>query len=306
MSTRISTLHAERQGIDGILDQQAKLSKTQQQIASGKRIVTPSDDPADATRVLDLKKTQARTEQFQDNIVLAENRLTREDTALTGVMDVLQRVRELAIQGLNDTQGSANRISIAGEIRQRLDELMGLANSQDASGEYIFSGFQTRTKPFDGDPFAATGATFSYAGDDGQRDSQISATRTIPTNDPGNDVFMGVSDDAGNPSDVFTQIYGFVVNMETNNPNASVLDQIDQAMENVLSTQAKVGSRLNVIDSQKGINENHILDIKAAVSDLEDLDYAEAISRMNLQMTSLQAAQQAYTKVQGLSLFNFI
>ena len=305
---RISTLNIERAGISSILDQQSKLSYTQEQVASGKRIVNPSDDPADATRILDLKKSQARTEQYQDNIVLAENRLSREDTALSNVVDVLQRVRELAIQGLNDTQGSSNRASIAGEIRQRLDELLGLANAQDASGEYLFSGYQTQTKPFDGNPFLATGASFSYVGDEGQRESQISATRQLATNDPGSEIFMGIPDDnvPPNPSDVFTLIYDFAVNMEADNPNATVINHIDDAMENVLATQSKVGSRLNVIDSQKMTNEDHLLTTKAAISDLEDLDYAEAISRMNLQLTGLQAAQQAYSKVQGLSLFNFI
>ena len=303
---RISTLNIERSGIDSILGQQAKLSNTQQQVASGKRIVNPSDDPADATRILDLKKTQARTEQYQDNIILAENRLTREDTALSGVVDVLQRVRELAIQGLNGTQGSANRVSLAGEIRSRLDELMGLANSQDAGGEYLFAGYQTHTKPFEGDPFLATGASFSYQGDEGQRESQISSTRRISTNDPGSEIFMGVPDDAGGQSDIFALVYDFAVNMEADNPNPTVLNHIDAAMENVLATQAKVGSRLNVVDSQKMMNEDHLLTTQSAISDLEDLDYAEAISRMNLQLTGLQAAQQAYTKVQGLSLFNFI
>ena len=303
---RISTLNVERAGIDSILNQQAKLSNTQQQVASGKRIVNPSDDPADATRILDLKKTQARTEQYQDNITLAENRLSREESALDSVVDVLQRVRELAIQGLNGTQGSSNRTSLAGEIRSRLDELLGIANSQDASGEYLFSGFQTHTKPFDGDPFLANGATFRYNGDEGQRASQISSTRQIDTNDPGSEIFMGVDDDNGTPSDIFSLVYDFAVNMEADNPNPTVLNHIDAAMENVLTTQAKVGSRLNVVDSQKMTNEDHILTTKSAISDLEDLDYAEAISRMNLQLTGLQAAQQAYTKVQGLSLFNFI
>ena len=303
---RISTLNIERAGIDSILNQQATLSNTQQQVASGKRIVTPSDDPADATRILDLKKTQARTEQFQDNITLAENRLEREEVALTGAIDVLQRIRELAIQGLNGTQGSANRISMAGEIRSRLDELMGLANSQDAGGEYLFSGYQTRTKPFVGDPNLANGATFSYVGDQGQRESQISSTRQIATNDPGSEIFMGVADDNGAASDIFTLVYDFAINMESNNPNPTVINHIDASMEKVLATQAKVGTRLNVVESQKTINEDHILTTKGAISDLEDLDYAEAISRMNLQLTGLQAAQQAYTKVQGLSLFNFI
>ncbi|GAB6042527.1 flagellar hook-associated protein FlgL [Endothiovibrio diazotrophicus] len=303
---RISTLNVERAGINSILDQQSKLSYTQQQVSSGKRIVTPSDDPADATRVLDLKKTQARTEQYQDNITLAENRLSREDATLTGITDALQRIRELAIQGLNDTQGSTNRVSIASEIRSRLDELLGLANSQDGNGEYLFAGYQTGTKPFNGDPFLATGATFTYVGDEGQRQSQISATRQLATNDPGSDVFMGVPDDTGAASDIFTLIYDFSVNMEANNPNATVLNHIDSALDNVTTTQAKVGSRLNVIDSQKSINEDHILTTKAAISDLEDLDYAEAVSRMNLQLTGLQAAQQAYSKVQGLSLFNYL
>jgi flagellar hook-associated protein 3 FlgL len=303
---RVSTIHLENKGISGVMDAQARLSKTQLQLATGKRIVNPSDDPADATRVLDLQKSQERTAQYQDNIILAENRLTREDSALTAMVDSLQRTRELAVQALNGTMGPDNRDSLAGEIRQRLDELLGLANTKDASGEYIFGGFQVRNPPFDGDPFAATGATFSYNGDDGQRHSQISASRTLPIGDPGNELLMGISDGNGGRSDILNEIYRFATNLESNTPNRDVLDRIDESLDSITSVQAKVGSRLNVIDSQKLINEDHILNLKSAISDLQDLDYAEAISSMNLQLTGLQAAQQAYTKVKGLSLFNFL
>jgi len=302
---RISTLQVENRGINGILEQQYKLSDTQQQLALGKRIITPADDPADASRVLEMKRVVERIGQYEDNITLADNRLQREEVALQGAISALQRVRELAVQGLNDTYGSANRKSIAIEVRQRLDELLDLANSKDGNGEYLFGGFQSDTQPFTGDPNQATGAVFAYQGDQGQRMSQISATREVAISDPGTDAFS-FTDTNGNPSSIFATVYNLAVDLEADNPQGDSLTNIDKAMEQVLTVEAKVGSRRNVVESQQIIHEEHTVTLKSSISDLEDLDYASAISDMNLQMTGLQAAQQAYSKVQGLSLFNYI
>jgi flagellar hook-associated protein 3 FlgL len=91
-----------------------------------------------------------------------------------------------------------------------------------------------------------------------------------------------------------------------NNAMARAIENLDQAQGNVLEVRADVGVRLSLLDSQRNINESFNLQLQSTLSDVQDLDYAEAISRFNLELTALQAAQQAYVKMQGLSLFNYL
>lgn len=90
-----------------------------------------------------------------------------------------------------------------------------------------------------------------------------------------------------------------------NTMNRTLID-LDRSLDNVVDIRTRVGSRLNAIDSQKDFNDSFKLQLQETLSNLQDLDYAEAVSRLNLQITGLQAAQQSFVKIQGLSLFNFL
>lgn len=125
---RISTSLFQQQSIDGMLRQQAQASKTQQQIVSGERIQTPADDPVAAARLLEVREGSERTVQFQRSADRATARLSREENALAGVNNLLQGVRELAMRANNGAKNDENRAIIAQEVRQRLGELVGLAN----------------------------------------------------------------------------------------------------------------------------------------------------------------------------------
>src|SRR3990172_2686413 len=117
---RISTAQMAQSGLKAILEQQSKLAKTQLQVASGKRIVTPADDPAGAAKILDLNQAAGVTDQFQNNIGAARQRLQLEEGTLTSAGDLLHRVREIALQGNNDTQNKETRTDLAHEVRERL------------------------------------------------------------------------------------------------------------------------------------------------------------------------------------------
>jgi flagellar hook-associated protein 3 FlgL len=147
MVDRLSTLQIYQTGISNILSKQADLARTQQELSSGKRILSPSDDPSGAVRVLDIEEDLRLVDQFQRNASLAEGQLALEDSTLGEVTNVLQRVRELVVQANNATQTPETRSSIAVEVRARLDELVSLANTRDANDEFIFAGFQGRSQP---------------------------------------------------------------------------------------------------------------------------------------------------------------
>ena len=145
---RISTSWAQHTAVNSILDQQSKLQQTQMQLSTGKKLLTPSDDPAAAARSIDLNQGIKQTEQYQSNINAARQRLALEDGVLQNAVDVLHRIKELGVQGLNDTNSPSDRIIIATEMETLNEHLVGLANTRNANGEYLFSGFKSTTQPF--------------------------------------------------------------------------------------------------------------------------------------------------------------
>jgi flagellar hook-associated protein 3 FlgL len=299
---RIGTLQMFRQGVNSILDQQTKLFETQNQLSTGKRINSPSDDPTGAAQLVGLSESAKITAQYQDNILAALTRLELEDSALGAVGDALQRVRELTVAGLNDTNGPQERTAIAAEIRQLADEVMGLANRKDGNSQFMFAGFQVLTVPFS----ETAPGVFTYAGDTGQRQIQVGPARQIADGDSGQAVFMDIPDGSGGFENIFATLETLASDLEANAPNSNSLAQIDRAMDHLLGFRATAGARLNALESQRTINEAFLEQLEQTRSTVEDLDYAEAASRLSQQSVVLQAAQQAFIRVQDLNLFNFI
>ena len=397
---RISTSQMHFSATNALLDQQSKLSRTQLQVATGRRILTPADDPVASATLLDLKQTRELTARFQLNADAARARLALEESTLGAVSDALVRVRELAVQGNNDTLSDTDRRSLAQEVRQIVDQLLGLANTRDNNGDYLFAGHQGNVRPF----AANSSGGFDYYGDDGTRMIAIGPGREVQDADSGTAVFRAIrngngtfatADGAGNTGtgiidagtatpafvpdtytitftqalptdpvtyqvdgaasgnvipagtpyvegaeisfngvvvsitgtpadgdtftvspaanqDLFTTVQNLALALEDTDATARhnainrVLADLDQAEENITNVRTSVGARLNAIDAQVRNNEDQILALDETLSLIGDLDYAEAVSRLNLQLTGLQAAQQAFIRVQNLSLFNFL
>ena len=398
---RISSTEQFQQGIDSILNQQAKLNQTQLQLATGKKVLKPSDDPAVATQLLNLSSLKANNLQYDRNINTALNELELQESVLASSGNVLQRVRELVIQANNATQSPQTREAIADEISNLANELLQLANTKSPSGEYIFAGYNSRTPAF-----AKSGADFVYQGDQGQRLLQVSEDTQLAVRDNGADVFQGMSTGDGrflletpasntgdglvkmsstidaisdnytitfiqaNPGDpllysvsgedvgavatgtfaagetinfngISIEIDGTLENGDSYQINRSVrqdvfqsvqsianallagtetgakssklandlgqsISTMDQALEHLQSRRTIVGNRLQALDTRASENADGLVRLERQTSELNDLDFAEAVSRLNLQTTALQAAQQAYIKIQGLSLFNYL
>jgi len=189
---RVSTIGSFQRGLSMIQQLQSAMDRTQRQVSSGRRILTPSDDPVASSRALGYKEVISRLGQFERNANNAQSRLSFEESALKSVGDVMQRVRELALQANNATQSNESRGLIAVEIGQQLDSLLQLANQQDGNGRYLFSG------NMDGTAAVSKNAnTYSYNGDQGQRLIQIGESRQIPDGDSGYDVFFQVRNGNG-------------------------------------------------------------------------------------------------------------
>jgi flagellar hook-associated protein 3 FlgL len=389
-----------QQAINAILKQQSELSRTQNQVASGRRVQTAADDPVAVVQLQALTRMQAQQEQYGKNAIAATDRLQLEEQALADSTTVLQRVRELTLQANTATVTDADRRSIATEIRARIGELQGIANRRDNNGDYVFAGFSASTQPFVSD---ASGAVV-YAGDAGQREVQIDAAVSVPDGDSGAGVYAAVTAgnglfttsadtantgsgsmdigaivnraswvpdsytvtftsattwqvtnsastvvaagtytdgaaisfngvqvsvsgtpqsgdkfqiDAASTTDVFSGLQALADALEqAGNGDAAraqltttlggTLQQLDQSLGSFSDTRARIGARLSLLQDLDDTRQSRLTDIATSVSQLRDLDYASAISKMNQQMVGLQAAQQAYIKIAGLSLFNYL
>lgn len=286
-----------------MLKQHTQLNQTQLKLSTGKKILTPAEDPVAAVRILDFKQNIEQTQQYQRNIDTARQRLSLEETTLQTAIDVIHRLKELGLQGLNGINNASDRLAFAAEFDELNEQLLALANTRNANGEYLFAGFASLDAPFS-KTGAATAPFYEYNGDDNRRLLQIGENRTVSDGDAGADVF-GPSTPGGTDS-LFEIVRNFSEELKADDPQPATLGALDTAMEKISTIRSSIGARMNALDRQENANEDMMLNMKTVLSETEDLDYAEAISRFNLQTISLQAAQQTFMKVQNLSLFNFL
>ncbi len=215
---RISTLQSFNKGLNSILDNQNQVNNTQQQVSTGRRVLTPADDPIAATKILQLQQDAALREQFGKNMTGALGRLTLEETQLAGITENLTRLKELTVKAGDGSQTIGDRQAIAAEVREILGATVDLMNSKDAGGEYLFGGFKGATEPFQKNE----NGRYDYAGDEGQRFLAIASSTTVATGDNGKNLFVDVEsadntfDTRLNPLNVGTAIInpGFVVDEE--------------------------------------------------------------------------------------------
>ena len=303
---RISTNTLYQNGIARIGELQGEQAKLQQQISASKRILTPSDDPVAAARALELKEALSSNSQYASNRIIAKNPLSATEATLSNVSDLLLAAQSTLASAGNPTYSDEQRGYLATELRGMRDELMGLANTRDGSGNYLFSGFQSSTAPY---VASATGA--DYQGDGGVQHMQVAAGRQMAVNEPGSDVFQ-----AGG-TDVFQALNDIITLLETPITDQAGQDALSAglatgntdlaaALDNVLTARSRAGSKLNELDALDAAGLDLELQFKQTLSSLEDLDYAQAISDISKKQVILDAAQQTFIKTVGLSLFNLL
>ena len=186
---RISNIQIFDSALRNILNAQSQVQRTQEQLASGKRVLTPADDPPAAALALRVEQEIALGEQFVRNVDVAQRDLNQEEVQLTSVENILFRLRELVIQSGDGAFSNSERASIITEAQALRESLIGIGNSQLANGEFLFSGFQGDTQPF---VTRATGAV-EYQGDQGRRFLQISPGVDVEVRDNGRKLFVDIA-----------------------------------------------------------------------------------------------------------------
>jgi len=190
---RTATSQMSSAGVREMLLRQAELQYTQLQLSTQKRVIKPSDDPVAATSINFLNTEIAQLEQFNVNGGLAKSGNQLEESVLSGMTNILFRVKELTVTLGNGTYSSLELDAVKTELDERLQELFGLANTKNANGDYLFSGSLVKTQPFTQD---STGTVF-YNGDQGQRLLRISSGVVVPQSDSGFDTFVDVKNGNG-------------------------------------------------------------------------------------------------------------
>ncbi|MDF1763086.1 MAG: flagellar hook-associated protein FlgL [Oleibacter sp.] len=409
---RIATLQSFNSGLNAILDNQQAVNRTQQQVSSGRRVLTPADDPIASTKILQLQQDLAQRDQYERNMTAAENRLKLEEATLSSVTDNLTRLQELTVSAGAGTLTTTDRQAISAEISQIQKGLVALFNTRDPNGEYIFAGFKGGEAPFQQQD---TGR-YEFKGDEGQRYLAIGDTTRIATGDSGKQLFTDVRSakntfttevspkntgstqiNAGfvTDEDAYSEFYpddiivtfnpesaidpkgaNYTVRRASDNrviegmsnqpydtgaslnvagisfnisglpetgdqvlvkssPKQSITDTVFRlqqgldslqdnpqdsatlailledtltnlsfAQSSVSEVRSQLGARLNVVENARNLSADVKLVSQEVLSELSDVDFAEAVSRLSLQTFLLEAAQQSYTTISQLSLFN--
>ncbi len=306
--TQLSTNLSFDRAISQMGIAQDRLSKLQMQLTTSKEVIRPSDAPDKSAAITRLKSAISRQESYSDTIRAVRDKMSQQETAIDSANDVLIRLKELTIQAANDTNGAEGRRLIAVEVRQLRDQLLSLANTQDVNGNYIFSGSRSAGKAIGADERGR----LAYAGDQTVNSVGVGDERSVQENRAATDPFarsLRTGAD-GQPQSIgfFEVIDDLAVALEGNQ-----YENIQRAVSEVGDMQfgmseslAAIGAGMNTLDRQQELADANVLRLKQTLSSVEDLDYTEAITKMNKEMLALQAAQSSFAKISQMNLFNYI
>lgn len=282
------------------------MNDTQLQLATGRKLNKPSDDPVGITYSLRYRAELSANEQYQKNVDDSLSWLDFNDTVLTQTGEVVQRLRELTVQGANGSNPQQALDSINAEVKQLKEQLVDIANS-NFNGKYIFNGQQYTVKPYDFatgvDGLIDTSGAALIKTDEGTINYSVGDGINIPINVTGTEV-LG-SNEADN---IFTIIDSISSNLASGNTTAlsGYLAQIDTRSDKILAVQANIGAKTNRIE----LMQNRLGDLEVNITDLqsktEDGDYAELLMNSKIQENIYNASLSVGAKIIQSTLVDFI
>ena len=293
---KISTGLLYRRAVDQMGSAQSDLAKMQAQLSTGRAVVSASDAPEEATSIQRLKSVIARQNGFEENLLTTKNRLGLEEAVLSSATTILTRVKELAIQAANDSNSPIDRQILAIEIDELRGELLAAGNAKDVNGNYLFAGSRVQKPAF----YTDSNGDVVYQGDQTRNLVDVGENRQIFINRPGSDIFTQVPrtqrDGSVQGVGFFKALDQLSAAMKTSDREGidqGVMD-LDEMQKNMTLTIAKVGGGMSVVNSQQDMLEEIRLQLKSALSNIEDIDYAEAVTDMKRKIVSLEAAQSTF------------
>ena len=306
---RISTAYFYDHATSQVVQAQKRITESQSQLATGKKLINPSDEPDRALLIDRFRTSIARQEAMKSNLDTSDRRLSSQETAINSAVEVMFRFKELTVQASNDTLAPADREAISIEMTNLRSQLLELANSRDDLGHYIFAGASATTEPF-----VEVDGSVVYKGD--QTSTRLSETqkRHLSFTYSGSEVFGRVirnDESTGNqPESVgfFDVIDGLITSVKESQPDdiRRGLAESDQLFNTLDLSLVQLGADRNNIQQETSIIEGTVLNLRNSLSGIEDLDYSEAVSRMNREMLAMEAAMSSFSKSSQLSLFSFL
>lgn len=292
MSLRVTQSMVSSQLMHNLSANYARMSESQNQLSTGRKINKPSDDPVGITYALRYRSESAMTEQYQRNINVATSYVDQTDTVLSQINDMLQRVNELTTQGLNGTNPQTALDAISEELGQIYQGLIDAGNSQ-LNGKYIFNGQKTDQKPY---------TTGTETTDSSEILYQLGSGVTVPINVTGNDVF------GTGPDSLFSIVKGlqnaFAAGDQTT--ASTLFDKLKKGMDNLSGIRSEVGAKSNRIE----LMANRLTDLsdtlESMISKTEDADVAEVIMKLQTDQSVYQASLSTGAKVIQRTLVDYL
>lgn len=283
--------------LNNLSNNMREMDKVQQQLATGKKLSKPSDDPVGVIYSLRLNSSITEAEKYLDNVASANAWLYTTDIALRQAGDILQRVRELTVEGANDTIPQASRDAMAKEIAQLREQLVQVANAGH-DGRFIFGGFKTTQPPFD----SAGNYTGSAVAD---IEYEIGVSIKMIVNITGDDVFKNPPA----PVDVFQLLTNIESDLNTGNTtNLSMLriGEMDRAIDNIIARRAEVGAKMNRLEMTQSRLEEAKMNFSELLSSAEDIDMAEVITQLKMQENVYRTALSSGARIIQPTLLDFL
>jgi flagellar hook-associated protein 3 FlgL len=289
--------------ISNIGNNLTRMDKYQNQLATGKVILVPSDDPIIATRALKLRTDVSEIEQYKRNTDDAQSWMDMTETTLSNINDVLQRTRELVVQGANGATALGDKKKISDEIKQLQSQLTHMANTTYA-GRYLFSGYSTDTKLMNDD------GTFAIDVDNSQSiEYEIGIGDDININVPGGDIFNeGAVAVIGNKSKMIDDFDKIIAALNVGDSQAvgNLIQNVDADIDNVSRVRSDLGARSNRLELTSNRLESDSINFTKLMSENEDVDMAETIIKLQNEENVYKASLSGGARIIQPSLIDFL
>ncbi|WP_404330221.1 flagellar hook-associated protein FlgL [Mesobacillus maritimus] len=271
-----------------------RFDKISQQVSTGKQLLRPSDDPVAVSKSMNLKSAMAANEQYERNATNAAMWLDETDRVINQTVNILHRARELAVRGNSETLSEQDQSIMAKEVEQLSEQIRQFANSQ-VNGKYLFNGQKT-----DQPPYPEQGSYQTNSFDTGPVTFAIAEGSTFQVNVTADKLFGTVEDD----SNLFKIMENLAASLRTGEPVP--LEGLDKGLNRILTTWAEVGAVTERIEAVGNRLKDSNIQLKSMLSKIEDLDYAEAITKLKSEESVYQASLSVTAKIIQTSLIDFI
>ncbi len=302
---RIASSQFQGTMIRGLEFNQSNIAHLDEQMASGNKLLLPSDDPVTNVRLSRLTREEAIVSQYRDNIGAIKIRLSKNETFLSGMTNDISQVHDLMVWAKDGSNASADLGSMVNPLQSLRDSLFYSANERDQEGRYVFSGTLTNTPAITYDATQPIGSRYTYTGNTGQQLVTVGNGITQPANVDisGMETFLNQLDttiDQLQQPGVTVNTPSLVTALDAN------MNGADSTLSLISGKVANLGGVQNILSTLDTNHANVSLSNQTAMTDLGQLDYGLAATQLNGYNLALQSSYKAYAKISALSLFNVI